>query len=377
MLSKVKKLKFIQTRSEIESLLLEANFIKKYSPIYNIKLTDGKVYPLIRITVKDKYPKVLVTRRIDNAQTRGSLYFGPYPNIGSMRLVLRTIRKIFPFQSGNNHPKKPCLYHYLGLCPCPRVFDSPFLAKTYRKDINWIIKFLEGGIDDVVSQLEKEREILSKQEKFEEAENLQRKIEAIRLITNPVYQPFEYETNPNLKADLTFYELEDLKEELQKAGVEVLSLRRIECYDVSNIMGKLSTGSLIVFTEGEANKSLYRRFRIMYKRIIPNDVAMMEEIISRRLKHKEWELPNLILVDGGKAQVSAALKALKKSSLTVPIIGLAKREETIIVPAVSDFKEIKLPRDSKGLHLLMRIRDEAHRFAITYHRKLRSKILTE
>lgn len=376
LLSKVKKVKFVQTRCEIESLLLEANYIKKYHPPYNVRLTDGKAYPLIKITVKDKYPKVLVVRRIEeNPSAGGSLYFGPYPNTGSMRLVLRTIRKIFPFQSVNNHPKKACLYHHLGLCPCPPVFDSPALKRNYKKNINWIIKFLNGKIDNVVIELEKEREILSKLEKFEEAKDLQKKIEAIRLITNPVYQPFEYETNPNLKADLTAKDLEDLKLELLKIGIKVWSLHRIECYDVSNIMGKLSTGSMIVFVEGEADKSLYRRFRIMYKRIIPNDVAMIKEIISRRLRHKEWKFPNLILVDGGKAQVSAALKAIKESGLTIPVIGLAKREEAIIVPGFPHFKEIRLPKDSKALHLLQRVRDQTHRFAISYHRKLRSQLL--
>lgn len=373
LVSKIEKVKFVQTTSEIESLLLEANYIKKNSPSYNIRLTDGKAYPLIRITIKNKYPKVLIARRIeDNPSVDGSLYFGPYPNTGSMRLVLRTLRRVFPFQSVNNHPKKLCLYYHLGLCPCPPVFDSPDFKKRYKKNISWIIKFLEGRIERVVDELGKEREALSKRENFEEAYKIQKKIDAIQLITSPTRKPFEYEMNPNLRADLVAHELENLKEELRKVGIEVLSLQRTECYDISNIMGKLSTGSMVVFTDGEADKSLYRRFKILYKTIIPNDTAMMKEIIARRFKHKEWKFPDLIVVDGGKGQVSAVLEVLRKNNLKIPVIGLAKRYETVIT---QNFKELILPKDSLGLKLLKRIRDEAHRFAITYHRKLRSKIL--
>ncbi|MEK7559598.1 MAG: GIY-YIG nuclease family protein, partial [Patescibacteria group bacterium] len=121
LVGKIQKIGVIKARSEIEALLLEASSIKKFNPVYNSKLTDGKAYPLIRITIKDNYPKVLISRRQDDEK---SIYFGPYPNSGAMKMVLKIIRRIFPFQAVLNHPKRICLYYHLGLCPCPPVFDS-------------------------------------------------------------------------------------------------------------------------------------------------------------------------------------------------------------------------------------------------------------
>lgn len=287
-----------------------------------------------------------------------------------MRLVLRTIRRIFPFQSVVNHPKKPCLYYHLGLCPCPNVYASEELEKTYRKNINQISKFLNGKINKVLEELKKEREILSQNENFEKASNIQKKIETIEFILNPIFKPFEYETNPNLVFDLRIKELKTLKEELGKNGVNIKVLKRIECYDVSNIQGSFAAGVMVVFLDGEKDPASYRKFSIKnQKNRKPNDFLMIEEIIIRRLKHKEWPLPDLIIVDGGKGQVGTAVKALKKYNLAIPVIGLAKREEIIVT---SDFKEVRLPKRSPALILSMRIRDEAHRFAISYHKKLRS-----
>ncbi|MFH1833159.1 MAG: UvrB/UvrC motif-containing protein [Candidatus Levyibacteriota bacterium] len=367
----IKKIQYIKARNELEALLLEAKYIKKYEPCFNVKLTDGKTYPMIKITINDKYPKVLVARSVDQNPKEGkSLYFGPYPNPSSMRLVLHTIRRIFPFQSVNNHPKKICLYYHLGLCPCPAVFDSNELKKEYRKNIRFIITFLNGKLNVVTRRLEKERNNSCENENFEKAKILQQKIEAIKLITTPVILPFEYEINPNLKADLAKEETDKLKEELVKSEVDIQSLKRIECYDISNISGKHATGSMVVFINGEREKSIYRKFKINQSK--PNDVLMLYEMISRRLRHNEWDLPDLMVIDGGKGQVSLAQKAIVESGLKIPIIGLAKKNERIIT---SDFREIKLSRESKALHFLQKIRDEAHRFAISYHKKLRWKTL--
>lgn len=367
LVSRIEKIKFIVVRSEIESLLLEANLIKKYNPMFNVKLTDGKAYPLIRITKKDDYPKVLIARRMED---KNSIYFGPYPNTGDMRLVLKTIRRIFPFQSVLNHPKRICFYYHLGLCPCPAVFDSAQTKKQYKKNIKHIVLFLSGKSEKIIKELEKERDNLSKKEAYENAQNLQKKIKAITLITNSVHKPFEYETNPNLSEDLRQHELDSLAQYLTDAGMTIQTPHRIECYDISNISGKYATGSMVVFVDGKKESSFYRRFRINPKLIGPNDFEMMKEVITRRLRHSEWDYPDLIVVDGGKGQISSALAALALQDISIPLIGLAKREETIIT---SDFKELSLPKNSPALHLVMRIRDEAHRFAITYHRKLRSK----
>lgn len=365
LVSQIHKIKIIIVESELESLLLEAFYIKKWKPRYNRRLTDGKSYPLIRVTIKDTYPKVLVARRNED---KNSLYFGPYPSSKDVRMVLKLLRRIFPFQNVLHHPKRSCLYYHLQLCPCPEVFDSKILRKIYRRNIKHVIQFLEGKTKQVIKELEKERDTASKNEDFEEAEALQKQINAIVYITSPIHKPFEYELNPNLAIDLRTKELNDLKRHLKGVNIKVTELNRIECFDISNISGKFSVGSMVVFTNGEKDNSQYRRFRIRKTTGIPNDFAAMQEVLQRRLKHPEWQSPDLIIVDGGKGQISATQKALKETNMNIPLVGLAKREEIIIT---SDFKEIKLPKDSEALHLIMRIRDEAHRFAITYHKKLR------
>lgn len=364
LISQIKKIRFIVVNSELESLLLEANLIKEFLPKFNIKLMDGKAYPLIRITIKDKYPKVLTARKEDDKR---SLYFGPYPNAGSMKLVLKTVRRIFPFETALNHPKKPCLYYHLSLCPCCEYYGDG----KYKKEIRRIINFLKGKTKDVIKDLEKERNTLSKSENFEQANLIQKKIDAIKYVTSPIYKPFEYELNPNLKTDIRQKETTLLLEVLNRHGIDVKKLERIECFDISNISGSLVTGSMVVFENGDPNKNEYKRFKIKNETMgKPNDFAAIAEIISRRLKHTDWTLPDLIIVDGGKGQVSFANKAMNELGINIPIIGLAKREETIIT---SNLKEINLPRNNQALYLIMRVRDEAHRFAINYHKKLRSK----
>lgn len=340
--------------------------IKKYLPKYNIKLIDGKLYPSIKITVKDKYPKVLFVRKHDDPK---ALYFGPYTNAESVRMVLKKIRRIFPYQAVNNHPNKLCLYYHLGLCPCPSVTHDI----GYKKTVKHIIDFLNGNVKKVVRELEKEREEKSKIENFEEAKNIQRQIDAISLITGQFHKPFEYELNPNLRSDVIGEQLSSLKKILNENNVMTKYLDRIECYDISNTSGLNATASMVVLTDGEIDTSSYRRFKIRGDyRLKPNDFAMMKEVLTRRIKHSNWPFPSLIVVDGGKGQVSSANEVLGLLKLNIPLIGLAKREETIIT---SHLKEISLPKDSQALHLIMKIRDEAHRFAITYHKKLRSKFI--
>ncbi len=364
LLSKTVKIETIITTSEIESLLLEAAYIKKYKPYYNIKLSDDKFYPYIKIT-RDKYPKVLITRSMKDKK---SDYFGPYPNVSSLKLVLKIARKIFPFQSVSTHPNKPCLYNHLGLCPCPYVFDNKDSQIQYARNIRLLKSFLRGRLKSVERQLLKERKQLVKTENFEKAEEIQKKIDAMRVVTSPFILPQEYDVNPNLREDIAASELAALSEILNENGVAVSSLYRIECYDVSNISGKHSTGSMVVFTNGEKDTSQYRKFRIRLAYGGPNDFLMMEEVLRRRFNNTDWQLPDLIIVDGGKGQISSVLKVIKKQDKKIPVIGLAKKEETIITDT---FKIISLSRQSQALKLIMRIRDEAHRFAISYHRKLR------
>lgn len=367
LVSQIKKIKITVVESELESLLLEAFYIKKYKPRYNVRMTDNKSYPLIRVTIKDKYPKVLFARRTDD---ENSLYFGPYPNSGSVKTVLKAMRRIFPFQSVLNHPKRVCLYNHIGLCPCPPVNDSEEFAKEYKKNIKNVVKVLSGETRSIIREFEKERDELSRDEKFEDAAVLQRKIDALHYITQPIRQPFEYDINPNLRTDIRMRELAELITVLNKHGYHLDKLEKIECYDISNIQGTNPTGSMVVFVDGEKASGLYRKFKIRREQT-PNDFAMHQEMMARRLKHiDDWPLPDLFIIDGGKGQVSSVKKILEEAGVNRPIIGLAKREETIVT---SDLQEISLPKHSPALQLIMRLRDEAHRFAITYHKKLRSK----
>lgn len=432
LVSQIEKIDITIVESELEALLLEAFYIKKYNPKYNIRLTDSKMYIRIRITIKDDFPRVLLARREED---KNSLYFGPYPSSSSVKLVLKTIRRIYPYQSVLNHPNKKCLFNHIGLCPCPPLFSSSQEFKTeYRKHIRGIVRILEGESQKIMKELEKERDSLSKKEEYEKALVVQKKINALSLITTPFHRPFEYHINPNLRDDIRQQELDGLRDILIQQGLPVKDLTRIECYDISNTQGTHATGSMVVFVNGEKESSQYRKFRIRRDwekpktkagevslesapkpaKHLANDFAMMREVLKRRLKHDEWNTPDLIIIDGGKGQVSSALTALADSGIAIPLVGLAKREETIVVPRLltetdgeqgdlhphvtsyhellnrrftgtgsekaqiiivneENFTEISLPKDSPSLHLIQRLRDEAHRFAITYHRRLRSK----
>ena len=344
LVSQIHKIKTIGVTSEIESFLLEERLIKKYKPRYNIKLLDGKSFPSIKITIQDEYPKVLIVRK---HQINGSLYFGPYTSSSSLRTVLKILRRIFPYQSVANHSNKLCLYYYLGLCPCPLVTKD----KSYKKTINHIIDFLNGNTKKVIKDLEKEREGFSRKEDFESAGNTQKKIDSIRLATSSFYKPFAYEENPNLRSDMIKKDLNTLRDVLRKSNIKVKNLKRIECYDISNISGKYATGSMVVFTNGEKDSSFYRRFKIKKNYgDKPNDFAMMQEMLRRRLKRKDWPKPSLIIVDGGKGQVSSVKQVLENLRMDIPLIGLAKKEETIIT---TDLREVVLAKDSKTLHLLI------------------------
>lgn len=415
LVSLTEKIQITRVESELEALLLESFYIKEYRPKYNIRLSDDKTYPLIKITLNDEFPSVLYARRMDNPK---ALYFGPYPHPKDVRMVLRVLRRIFPFQSVPNHPKNICLYNHLGLCPCLPAHNTDENRKEYIKNLKRIVKILQGKSRDIEKELTKEREELIKKEEFEKAEQIHRQILSLQVITKPHHKPFEYDTNPNLREDLREGELEGLRSVLMAKGVHLNRLTRIECYDISNTQGTHATASMVVFTGGEKDGDQYRRFK-MRKDGIPNDFAMMEEVLVRRIGHDEWNDPDLIIVDGGKGQVTAALRAFKKAGKAYPLVGLAKREETIIVPVnqaffkraqdeledignmsieqfnneessqlhsnsklrklygdnEEHFIEISLPKNSPSLHLIQRIRDEAHRFAITYHRKVRSKRL--
>jgi len=369
LVSLVSTVEHIRVGSEIEAFLLESSFIKKYKPFYNIKLIDDKSYPMVEIT-KGINPSVTITRKKTDSK---ATYYGPYSDVTSLKTVLKLIRRVFPYQSVKNHPKRKCLYYHLGLCPC--VLVNTQSIEEYKRNLRSLGKFLGGKKEEVIKALVKERDTFSKNEDFENSALVQERINRINLITSETYDPFHYMDKPDFYFERIEKEVLSLIEIL-KPFYALKSLKRIECYDISNISGTNATGSMVVFENGDKSSKEYRRFKIKTKST-PDDFHMMKEMLGRRLNNETWPEPDLLVIDGGKGQVGSALKALANINKRIPVIGLAKREEIIVVPIKTqsgvEFEEIKLPHSTPGINLLRRIRDEAHRFAITYHRLLRKK----
>lgn len=359
----------IIVESELEALILEANLIKKYLPPFNIKLTDDKDYLYIAVT-KEDFPKILSARKKDLKVAKK--YWGPFPSARTVRETLKSLRKVFPWcsnrhsRSVNSNPllewKHPCFYYHFGQCPgaCINLISK----QDYQKIMTSFAKFMDGKKDRLVSDLTKQMIQASNKQQFEIAAGVKKTLEGIVYITQTNRTKL-YLENPNFLEDERQLALKVLQKDL---GLQKLP-ERIEGYDISNIQGREATGSMVVLTSGEIDKSQYRKFRI---RITgrPNDVGMMREMLRRRLSHSEWPMPDLIIVDGGKPQVNGAKLETGNWKLEIPIFGLAKRMEWLYS---LEGEVIKLSRTSLSLKLLQKLRDEAHRFAITYHRKLHQR----
>jgi len=361
-LEKIARIDYILVDSEFEALLLEASLIKKYTPRYNIRLKDDKSPLYIKIT-DEEFPRVYPARKTEGG-------FGPYPSAKTVRLVLKYLRRIFPYRSCKKLPRKPCLYFDLNLCKAVCVNQSPEDKKEYQKTIFRLKNLLSQKSQKVINDLNKEMRKKAEKEDFLGAKEIKEKILQIEYLFKKRHLPEEYLKDPNLILNLRKEELWEL-EKILGLKKEIV---RIEGFDISNLAGKMATGGMVVFINGEPDKSFYRRFKIKITQK-KDDISMMREVIFRRLKHPEWNLPDLILVDGGKGQIKACMDSLKNLGLEIPVIGLAKRWETVMIPrgekGIIKFKEIKLPINSPALNLLKRIRDESHRFARNYHLKLR------
>jgi excinuclease ABC subunit C len=372
LIQRINDIDFVEAGSDIEALILEAELIKKHRPKYNISLKDDKSYLYIVIRA-GKLPIVLTARKSDIMPK--DAVFGPYPDGATAKYVIHTVRKIFPFRdcsstkfSRYKKQEKPCLYGHIGLCQAPCVFED---VRKYKQSINHLKKLLSGRGLKVLKDLKREMKIASEKQKYEEAlsyRNLIQKFEYIREKHNPVQ---EYLENPYLLEDRALESLESLKNSL-----EVLKdlPKRIECYDVSNISGKEAASSMVVATNGRIDKSQYKKFKIKLKST-PDDFGMLQEVLRRRLKRNDWPHPNLIVVDGGKGQVSAILDVMNELKIFVPLLGLAKKFETIVYKKDGEFVEKRLPSSDPGLKLLVQLRDESHRFAQRYHHLLRMKKL--
>jgi excinuclease UvrABC nuclease subunit len=261
--------------------------------------------------------------------------------------------------------------------PCPSVIQNHTnpkqqkeLLTSYRKNIRNTQKILAGQVNVVKKNLEKEMQTLSNQEEYREANLIKRQIEQINYITQPRSDVWEYHQNPNFLTDRRGQEEQALKQ-LLTPYFKFISLKRIECFDVAHLAGTAPTASMVTFEAGEPNKKFYRHFKIQTQ--LKGDTDRIFEVIKRRIKHfTDWGKPDLLFIDGGKPQVSAAQKALAEAGIGIPVIGLAKREETIVIKKKEGFVLVKPQK--QALFLLQRLRDEAHRFARRYHHKLISAI---
>ena len=357
LVEKIVSVETIIVESELEALILEANLIKKYLPLFNIRLTDDKDYLYIKVT-NEEYPRILTARKNELGGAKD--YFGPFPSSRTVRETLKKLRRIFPWCS-NPYGKRPCFYYHLNQCPgpCAGKVDS----KEYNKIINLFRKFMDGKKAELVDSITKKMQEYAGRQQFERAQAAKEILVGLEYLTQP-NRAHIYLENPNFLDDQNRLAVAQLKEDLH---LNVLP-ERIECYDISNIQGQQAGGSLVVLTAGDIDRKWYRKFKIRMENK-PNDVGMMTEMLQRRLKHNEWPKPDLILVDGGKGQVNAVVGEVAKKGWEVPVFGLAKRMEWLYS---SEGKVVKLPRVSLSLRLLQKIRDEAHRFAISYHRKLRN-----
>lgn len=408
MLKEVTAVEWTEAESEIEALLLEANLIKKYQPPYNVLLRDDKRFQYIVVTTGDEVPGVFTARTIGQS----GRYFGPYTGGLAVKETLKAIRKIWPYCTARKIGPKPCFYAQIGRClgPCGGLIT----VKEYNERvIKPIILFLAGKKNKIIKDMEKK---IKSVETHNHASAAVETHDYASLINETKYRLM------NMRNVLEHARVLSIGDKYAADVVElakVLGLprvpERIEGYDIADIFGREAVGSMAVFSNGEPDKSEYRKFKIKTGQGKANDARMLKEILERRFKHtasgtlesphppapspspergrrpasrrvagagdKTWPFPDLIIIDGGKAQLNAALSVIKKNRLEIPVLAVSKGEgrrgarapDKIFFPGES--KPLILPLASPALHIVKRVRDEAHRFAAGYHKLLRKKNL--
>ena len=373
---------WITVESEMDALFVEAEMVRRYMPRYNILLRDDKSSLYVRINYADAYPSISFTHRPldDKAE-----YFGPFFNGGEVKRALRYLRRVFPYSTHTGVMlKRACLQYHLGLCP--GLEEGKTSLSDYRANLRKLMQFLRGEREKLVIKMEQDMQKAAKKQEFEKAAELRNQYYALKALSKQIV--FSDKEFLDISKDRGLQGLADLLGQ-QKVP------RRIEGYDISHMQGTDNVASMVVFTNGMPDKANYRKFKMR----IPgnNDFAHMHEAITRRLSEKNikaWGLPDLFLIDGGKGQVAAAIRARDEMGITRPMVGLAKREEEIvvhleksqvtvskielqkqnaIVSESDDFVMILLPKSSDIVKLLQRVRDESHRFAVSYHSVLKGR----
>lgn len=396
---------WVETESELDALFLESEMVKRYMPRYNILLRDDKSQMFVRIDMKSEWPTVTFTR---NPIDDGAEYFGPYYNGYAIKKALRYLRKIFPYYTRPpKEGKRPDLDAHIGLSPRPGT--SP---EEYKATLRQLIRYLEGGRKGIIRDIEKQMKVAAKLHDFENAAQYRNKLNDLQALQQRI-----------MFGDREFLDIS--KDKALSDLVELFGLKkipaRIEGYDISHMGGANVVASMVVFTNGVSDRANYRKFKTRLER--NDDYANMQEVLTRRLSEKNmksWGVPDLILIDGGKGQLEAGIKSLATYELTIPIISIAKREEEVIVHSTRSNVDTSLIEayasgkvqaegvsverrgeyfvvnlhagqtnasgHSKNLRgatvlapakythvtkLFQRIRDESHRFAVSYHTVLK------
>lgn len=359
MVSEAEKLEWMTTDSVLEALIVEAAQIKKHQPRFNTAEKDNTSFNMVIITDED-FPQILVQRSRNvahwNLISKGMKIrsvFGPFPHGGELREALKIIRRILPYRDRTCTPQpeqrnperpRPCFNHQIGLCPgvCVGKMDK----KEYRKQVKRIELFFSGHKSELLKEIEKDMKACAKGHKFEEAEKYKRMLYALEHIQDIAL----------IKRDI---------ERVESEGTV-----RIEAYDIAHIAGTSTVGVMTVVEDGELEKSQYRKFRIRGAKgkVSINDIENLKEVLRRRLAHPEWTLPQIIVVDGGVAQINAAREVLEENNLNIGVVSVVKDTRHKAREILGD----KKIASDWGKSILL-VNAEAHRFAIGYHRKLRGK----
>lgn len=363
---------FIGTDSEVDALLLEARLVKDTQPRFNTELKDDKTFPYLQITVREQFPRVEFTRK---PRTRGVKLFGPFTNARKLRGAIVVLQKVFRFRTCSLDIKaedehwrwfRPCLLASIHQCTAP--CNLRISKEDYRADIKKLLMFLAGKKKRLFRELKAEMQQAATDLKFEKAARLRDQIQALE--------------NLNLRGDLNEHAQPEVFYIDPKRGLKGLQKifdlpalpRRIEGVDIAHLQGGETVASLVQFIDGLPFKHGYKRFKIRTVEGV-DDFASLREVVSRRFRRLQQEgepFPDLLLVDGGKGQLSSVMSAFKDLDITPPfVISLAKREEEIFLPHESEPRI--LSKHAYALRLLQYVRDESHRFAQQYHHLLRKK----
>lgn len=350
MLGEFTNIEFTKTDSVLEALVLEAYLIKKHQPDANIKEKDNKSFNFVVITEED-FPRVLTVRSREllnskEYQTLQIAYsFGPFPNGSQLREALKIIRKMFPYRDYKCTPNqgRPCFNRQIGLCP--GVCTGEISKESYAKQIDNIKLFFEGDKKKLVKNLEKQMKSFAKEKMFEQANITKRTLFTLNHIQ-----------------DISL-----IKDEVFTNGSPNTETLRIESYDIAHMSGENMVGVMTVVEDGEIRKSEYRKFKIIGNDG-PNDTKALSEVLERRFGHIEWRFPELIVVDGGVAQKNAVESVLEKLHLKIPVMSVVKNERHKAREILGDKQYLKYEREILLSNL------EAHRFAISFHKKLRGKL---